>query len=151
MARVALEEFHTQKRTNDEISAGALLARSLLQQGKVDESKEAIEKALKLSEHSQDLLVRFPLAIEHAYLLSATKEVAAAEREARQVLAQTRKLGLFRLELEASLAVGEIARNTNPAVSRIQLADVEKKARARGFGLIARKASAAKGQGPPRP
>jgi tetratricopeptide (TPR) repeat protein len=151
LARVALEHFHSQKQTNGEISAGGLLARSLLQQGKISESKEAIERALKLSENSQDVLVRFHLAIEHAYLLSATKEVAAAEREARQVVAQARKLGLFRLELEASLAAGEIARNTNPAAGRIQLANVEKKARARGFGLIARKAAAAKGQRTPQP
>jgi hypothetical protein len=67
------------------------------------------------------------------------------------VVVQARKLGLFRLELEASLAEGKIARNTNPAAGRIQLADVEKKARARGFGLIARKAAAAKGQRPPHP
>jgi hypothetical protein len=50
------------------------------------------------------------------------------------------------LELEAALALGEIVKIANPANGRVQLEQVEKQAKARGFGLIAQRAAAAKGQ-----
>jgi serine/threonine protein kinase/tetratricopeptide (TPR) repeat protein/TolB-like protein len=134
------------QQTNAEIFGWTMLSRSLLQQGRTNEAQGALESASRLSKNIQDVRVLFPLAIALANLLSARKDVADAEKEARQVLAQTRKLGLFRLELEAALALGEIMKTTNPAAARAQLDEVAKKAKAKGFGLIARAAAAAKAQ-----
>ncbi len=145
LARAALDGLHGQH-LNGEISAWAVLSRSLLQQGKTDQAQEAVETASSLSENIQDVRVLFPLAIARANLFSVRNDVAAAEKEARHVLAQTRKLGLFRLELEAALALGEIMKTTNPAAARVQLEQVAKKAKEKGFGLIARRAAAAKAQ-----
>jgi len=143
LARAALDGFHGQQ-TNAEISALTVLSWSLLQQSKTNEAEEALEKASGLSKNIQDVRVLFSLAIARANLFTARKQVAAAENEARQVLAQTRELGLLRLELEAGLALGEAMKATNPAAARGELEQVAKKAEAKGFGLIARAATAAK-------
>jgi hypothetical protein len=50
-----------------------------------------------------------------------------------------------RIELEASLAIGEIQlQGKNPTLGRERLEATEKTARSQGFELIARKASAAR-------
>jgi hypothetical protein len=55
------------------------------------------------------------------------------------------KLGFSQIELEASLAIGEIQlRGKNPALGRKRLEETEKNARSKGFELIARKASSAR-------
>jgi hypothetical protein len=58
---------------------------------------------------------------------------------------EANKLGLVRIELEASLALGEILlQGKNPGLGRKRLEETEETARSKGFELIARKASAAR-------
>jgi hypothetical protein len=64
---------------------------------------------------------------------------------AQNVATEAHKLGLVRIELEASLALGEIQlQGTNPTLGRKRLAETEKDARSEGFELIAQNASAAR-------
>jgi len=145
LARAAIGEFHREKATDNEILAGALLSRSLLQQGKLNEARQAIATALKLSEKSKDVTVRMPLGIQVAYFRAAAKDFRSADLAARQVLAQATRLGFVRIQFEASLALGEIEMKAgNRVAARIQLERVEQNARAKGFELIARKATAAR-------
>jgi len=145
LARTALEVFQAQKQPDQQIYAEGLLSRSLLQQGKTGEANESIAKALKLSDKSPDVFSQLSLTLDHAYVLAATKNTLAAETAAGQVLAHSRKLGILPLQLEASLALGEIQmKGKNPAASRARLEELEKTARAKGFELIARKAAAAR-------
>jgi hypothetical protein len=70
------------------------------------------------------------------------KNLGGAETTAQEALARARNLGLFRLQLEASLALGQIQMTgPNPAAGRARLQALEKSARAKGFELIARKAA----------
>jgi hypothetical protein len=120
-----------------------MLSRALLQQGKVDEARSAVAEAIRLSEKSQDVTVRIPLMLDHAYVMAAGNDPGGAETTAQEGLTQARNLGLARLQLEASLALGQIQiRGPNRAAGRAQLQKLEKTARARGFELIARKAAA---------
>jgi eukaryotic-like serine/threonine-protein kinase len=144
-AREALETFHAQAYTNAEISAQTVLSRSLLQQGKINEASTALAAALRLAEKNRDVTLRMPLNLAHAYVLAAVTNFAAAESSARQVLGQARHLGFLQLQLEASLALGEIQmQRGHPDMGRKQLEETENTARARGFELIARKARAAR-------
>src|ERR1700723_122065 len=142
LARSAIEEFHVEHESDNEIQSEALLSRSLLQQGKLDDAKQAMARSLTLAEKSSDVTVRLPLAIQNAYTKAATRNIPTAERLAQNAMVESTKLGLIRIELEAALALGEIQmQRKNPDSGRKRLANTERVAHARGFDLIARKAN----------
>jgi tetratricopeptide (TPR) repeat protein len=145
LAREAIQEFRAEREADPEIQSEALLSRSLLQQGNLEDARKAVTRALTLSKKSSDVTIRLPLAIQNAYTQAAAKDLPDAERLARNVLVEAHKLGFVRIELEASLAIGEIQlKGRNPALGRKQLEETEQKAHSAGFELIARKASAAR-------
>ena len=75
--------------------------------------------------------------------LAAGKNLNVAESAAQEALTRARNLGLFRLQLEALLAPGQIQMiGPNANAGRARLHAVEKSARAQGFEWIARKAAA---------
>ena len=108
LAREARQEFQAERESDNEIQSETLLSRSLLQQGKFGAAQESMAGALALSKKSGDITVRLPLAIQHAYTLAAAKDLSEAERLARNVLVESTRLGMVQIELEASLAIGEI-------------------------------------------
>ncbi len=145
LARAAIQEFQTEREADREIQSEALLSRSLLQQGKLEDTQKAITRALTLSYKSSDVTVRLPLLIQNAYTRAAARDLPEGERLARNVLVEANKLGLVRIELEGALALGEIQlQGKNPALGRKRLEETEKSARSKGFELIARQASAAR-------
>jgi serine/threonine protein kinase/tetratricopeptide (TPR) repeat protein len=144
-ARAAIEEFRAEREADLEIQSEALLSRSLLQQRKFEDAQQAMARALTLSKKSSDVTVHLPLTIQNAYTRAAVKDFPEAERLARNAMVEANKLGFVRLELEASLAIGEIQlHGKNPALGRKRLEETEKTARSKGFELIARKASTAR-------
>jgi len=144
-SRTALQQFEAEKEPDQEIYAECLLSRSLLEQGRISEAHENIARAMKLSKESPDVFSQVSLALDHGKVLAATNDALAAEYVDRQVLHQTEKLGLFRLNLEASLALGEVlVGNTKTAMGRKRLDETVKTSRAKGFELIARKAETAR-------
>ena len=111
-------------------------------QGRADEAGLSISDAVRLSQKSQDVTVRIPVFLDQAYVMAARKNLDRAESTAREALNRARSLGLFRLQLEASLALGQIEMaRPNPTTGRARLLVLEKSARAKGFELIARKAA----------
>jgi len=116
-----------------------------MQQGKREDAQEAIASALTLSKKSSDVTIRLPLAIQNAYAQAAANNLVEAERLARNVLVEANKLGFVGIELEASLAIGEIElKGKDPALGRKRLDETERIAHSKGFELIARNASAAR-------
>lgn len=142
LSRTAVEAFQADAYADEEIFAQSVLSRSLLQQGKVDEARAAIAEAVRLSEKSQDVTVRIPVMLDHANFMAAGKKFGEAWKTAHQALTQAHNLSLFRLQLEASLTLGQIEMQAkHPAAARVRLHTLEKSARAKGFELIARKAA----------
>jgi eukaryotic-like serine/threonine-protein kinase len=140
LSRAAVEAFRSDAYTNEEIFAQSVLSRALLQQGKTAEASATIAEALKLSQRSQDVMVRIPVTINHAYVMAAEKDFESARITAQGALNLARKLGLTRMQLEASLALGEIEiKGPNPNAGRRELAQTEKNARSQGFELVAYK------------
>jgi tetratricopeptide (TPR) repeat protein/TolB-like protein len=138
----ALEEFQKQKRVDDEVSARAVLAQSLLAQKEPAKAQETIELALALSGQTSKRSGRFAVAITAASIDAALGRTAKATRSLRATLAEAMKTGMVSTQLEARLTLGEIEITSgNTAAGFDRLLDVEKEARARGYGLIARKAS----------
>ena len=144
LARAAIQEFRAEQERDNEIQAESLLSRSLLQQRKVEDAQDAMARALTLSQKSSDVTTRLPLAIRNAYTRAAAKDLHGAEQFARNAMVEANRLGLVQIELEASLALGEIERQgNNPAAGRKRLKETTEIAHSKGFELISRRASAA--------
>jgi tetratricopeptide (TPR) repeat protein len=144
LSRAAVETFRADAYTDEESLAQSMVSRALLQQGKPEEARTAIAEAVRLSQKSQAVLVRIPVMLDQAYLLAAGDNRGGAEVAAQDALARARNLGLFRLQLEASLALGVIQmQRRNPDMGRKRLEDTEESARSKGFELIAQKARSA--------
>jgi tetratricopeptide (TPR) repeat protein len=146
LSRAAVETFRADAYTDEESLAQSMVSRALLQQGKLDEASSAIAEAIRLSQKSQNVLVRIPVMIDQAYLLAAEDNRGGAAAAAQDAVTQARNLDLFRLQLEAALALGEIQmQERNLDMGRKRLKDTEENARSKGFALIAQKAVTAQG------
>jgi eukaryotic-like serine/threonine-protein kinase len=142
LSRAAADAFREDQYADEEIFAESILSRALLQQGKVDEARAAIAQAVRLSEKTQDVNVRISVMIDQAYVMAASSNLGRAESTAREALTRALNLGLFRLQLEASLALGQIQiMEPNHAAGRARLQTLETRARTKGFELIAQNAA----------
>jgi hypothetical protein len=88
--------------------------------------------------------VRLNWGIAAGRVLFAAGMLADARQELEAVLSEATQAGFVGYQFEARLALGETAKTSGHVVTaRSNLASLEKEARAKGFGLIARKAAAA--------
>ena len=145
LARTVLAEFRTEKEPVEEIAAEGLLSRALLDQGNISEARESIGEAFRLWKETPEIIRGLSLQVDNAWLLAASKRTADAESAAREAMAEALKLGLIRVYLEASLALGKIELRSSHGEGRARLQRLAKDARARGFVLIAQEASASLG------
>ena len=147
-ARDAAEEFRQEKATDSEVSAHIVLARSLLAQGKCPAAQEAIDGAKALLNKSENLDTHFSFRITAARVRQASgrpSDRLEAAKSLEAVLGEAKKTGFLGQELEAGLALGEIELQSGNIVrARRRLEALEKQAAAQGFGLIVRKAAAAR-------
>jgi len=144
LARRAADTFRSQAAGGGEASALAVAAEALRAQGKETEARAAVERASSLSRDSQNRLVRMPVAIASARVHGTGAGTQAAAQSLKASLDEAVAKGLFGLQLEARLALGEVEMSgRDPAAGRSRLAALEKDADAKGFALIARKARAA--------
>jgi tetratricopeptide (TPR) repeat protein len=146
--REAAEEFRRERATDSEVSAHIVLARSLLAQGKYPAAQEAIDGAKALLNKSENLDAHFSFRITAARVRQASgrpSDRLEAAKSLEAVLGEAKKAGFLGHELEAGLALGEIElQSGNVARARRRLEALERQAAARWFGLIARKAAAAR-------
>jgi eukaryotic-like serine/threonine-protein kinase len=144
LAAGAVQEFQVEQEADNELMAETVLLRSLLQQGRLDDARKAAALGNALYEKSKDVTIRLPFAVESAYTKAAMHDLVGAERLAREVDVEADKFGLVRIQLEASLAIGEFQqKGPNKAQGRVRLLKLANEARPKGFELIARKASVA--------
>ena len=71
LSRAAVETFRADAYTDEESLAQSVVSRALLQQGKADEARSAMAEAVRLSQKSQDVLVRIPVMLDQAYVMAA--------------------------------------------------------------------------------
>jgi eukaryotic-like serine/threonine-protein kinase len=150
--RQIIELFQTQKARDDEIQAWCVLARALLAEGKGAEAKEAVQHARSLAAKSQNPNMRWQAAITAARIDTAGKSLAhsaaagAARKQLAAIITKSRELGYMGIELDARLALAEIEMKTGQVTAgRAHLTAIEADAKAKGYNLIARKATTARG------
>jgi tetratricopeptide (TPR) repeat protein/TolB-like protein len=145
LAQKAVEEYQTEHAADAEAEARAIQARAFLAQHEPGKAQDAIGRALDLVRKSQDRTTRVWVDIVSAMVRASVGKPADARASLKATLAETQKYGFVRPQLEARLALGEIEMKSGHAVAgRLRLEALEKDATARGFGLIASKAAAAK-------
>jgi tetratricopeptide (TPR) repeat protein len=143
LARKAVEQFQTEHVAGSEAKARTVLAKSFLAQGEPGKAQEAIAGAVELAGKSQSL--RLDVDIASASVRAAMGNFAEAKKSLRATLAGAKKDGILRYQLEARLVLGETEMKSGHSVAgHAQLEALERDATAHGFGLIARKAAAAR-------
>jgi tetratricopeptide (TPR) repeat protein len=144
-ARRCRDQFHQEQQADDELGATTVLAEALLAQGKQAEAAKEMEAASQLAAKSQNTLVRLQFDLVSARMTLASDKPGSAGARLRQTLAEAHKHGYVGIEFDASLALAELElRSGQIAAGDMRLNALEKSARSRGFGLIARKAAAAR-------
>jgi tetratricopeptide (TPR) repeat protein len=141
LIRKALDEFQ-RERGAAEARGHVVLAQALLAQNRTQDAEKAIERATELAGKSETLRARLSVAITGARVLAASGQSGEALGRLEAVLAETKKTGLVPLQFEARLALGEVEVKSFGTAGRDRLRALEKDARVKGFGLIARKAAA---------
>ncbi|SPF46096.1 putative Lysine decarboxylase transcriptional regulator, CadC [Candidatus Sulfotelmatobacter kueseliae] len=144
-SRVA-DEFARENALRDESLANAVLSRALLEQGKTDDAKKAIDQAQGLAEKYHDREVEFFVAVTAARVRAAANTPAArtaAATRLQRVIAEATRTGFVTNALEARLALAEIEMiSGNRSSGFAHLESLRKEAGDRGLGLIAQQAAA---------
>jgi len=143
--REAAEEFRAEKLPDYEALALATLARALQAQGQIAEAGQAIEQAAQRLGKAGERRHHLSLGITAARILSAAGKHQEAMKHLNALLAEAKQIGFAGYQFDARLALGEgEIRSGQAAAGRERLATLEKEARAKGFGQIARWADAAR-------
>jgi DNA-binding winged helix-turn-helix (wHTH) protein/tetratricopeptide (TPR) repeat protein len=136
------QRFHQEKQMDDEAAASSALSRALLADGLLDQARSEIESSQQIAAKSQNILVRLQSALTHARVLLASDHPETARPVINQALQDARRHGLLGMELEVMLVQADLEqRSAHKAAAQQQLATLERMAREKGFGLIARKAA----------
>jgi ATP/maltotriose-dependent transcriptional regulator MalT len=143
LVRSALEQFKKEKQVQEEVSAHATLAKTLLKLGGLTEAKAEVAQAARLVDRNESHKVRLKMQIVAADVLSAEGKPDDAARILRRTIKDAQKAGFFVRQLEATLTLAEIeAKSGKKTEAQTLLQSVEKDARSKGFLLIAREAVA---------
>lgn len=137
-----LSSLHEHKDPTNEIGAQSLLATIALEEGDTAAATRAIAAARSLLRQSQGWEERFLFGIANGRVQAAGGRLGEARESLNTVIAETTKHGNVRYQLEARLALCEVEAKTDPGSARVHAKTLEKDARSKGFGLIARKAVA---------
>jgi DNA-binding winged helix-turn-helix (wHTH) protein/tetratricopeptide (TPR) repeat protein len=149
LLRAAIAEFESDKGEPDACIAYTVLSRALLAEGELDEARSTVRHALELSRSSSDPALKLAAAIQEAYLkiadatshLTTRRDFSEPHRELQRAILTAKRLGYYRLECEARLALGELELHFTPAIACAHLRLLEEQSHSRGMDLISRKAA----------
>ncbi len=142
-ARECKQQFHQDQQADDELHASGILVESLLAQGKVSDAQQEASSSSSLAAKSQNVLSRLEFQIASARAVLAGEHPVGARPSLERIVLEAHKHGFVGAEFEARLALVELAKKTQHGnVAQAQLSSLEESARAKGFGLILRHATA---------
>ncbi len=147
LVRTALAEFEKEKSDPDSSSAYAILSHALLIQGKFEEADKASRRAAELSLTSSDPALKLSAAIQQARVQGAYPEnqstnLEAAIEQLHSTISTAKRLGYYRIECEARLALAELELKLNPSLGRKHLTDLAAETRNHHLELLARQSEA---------
>ena len=139
------EKFHRDKAADDELEAVTVLVQALLTEGKDSDAQKEIEASQSFAQKNQNRLLRLRFELVAAQALFASDHPESARSRLEGILKEARAHDFVSVGLEAQLAVAQMEKKLGHAgAAQAQLIILERTAREKGFGLIARKASDAR-------
>jgi serine/threonine protein kinase/tetratricopeptide (TPR) repeat protein len=141
-ARQASSVFAKSEAFDNEAAAQAILARSLLAQGNLEEARRATEEAVALAKKVAAPAPGFEVALADARVNAKSGNWNKARMELEEMIASTHKIGYLSYEYQARLALAEIDLWSGSGSARLHLRALEKDARAKGLLLVANQAHA---------
>jgi len=143
LARVCTGEFQKEGDTDNEILSHAVLARVLLEQERLGDARAEIAKATSLLPKTQKFIAQARTLLISSRISIAEGNLAAARNGLTRLEADARKHNSVPIQLSAQLAAAQLElKSGSTRQAQIDLSALQKGAQAKGFGLIARKASA---------
>ena len=140
--RECREQFHREQQADDELGASFSLINALLAQGKQGEAEKEMETAQQLGNASQNRFLRLQFELTSGRVLLASDRPETSRTLLLRVASDAHHYGFVGLELADKLALAQLANKTKHiSQAEIQSHALQKSASAKGFGLIARKAS----------
>lgn len=141
-ARVAMMEFREEKQADDELTAAAVLIEALLAQGKAPDARAAVDGEAQVVAKNQNQPVGIKFAIVAGRATAATGKLSAARSALETTLKNEIKMGFLAYQLETRVALAEIEiMSGRLRTGRAHLAAAAAEAKAKGYNLVARKAS----------
>jgi tetratricopeptide (TPR) repeat protein len=145
LLRPAIGEFERENASPDAADAYTLLSRSLLMEDKIDEARNALNRAAEFSRKTPDAALKLQIEIQRARISSAASlrdsaSSTISRQIVRAVIATAKKLGYYNLECEARMALNEAEMKSDRLLGRSHLAQLASEARSHGLELLARKA-----------
>lgn len=155
LASQAAEEFATDKSPGDEAFARIVMARAFLAQNKFTEAEAALAKAATLARNNPSRILHFEMSLASAYekVEARTRPDRSSVTEAKTILEsslnEATRCGYLGYQFRLRLALGDIELNHGRAATgRASLEALSKDALAKGFGFVARSATAMLDAGP---
>jgi tetratricopeptide (TPR) repeat protein len=140
LARQNVPIFEKANSGSDNSWAHALLARSLLSEGKVTEAQEAASQAMTISRQVSGESSSYEAVLADSRVKARSGKRAEARKELETMLASARKHGYRLYEFNARLALAEIEIEAHSPWAPSRLAALENDARTNGAVLVANQA-----------
>lgn len=146
--------FEQDRNKGDELDGYLALGKALLAQGKIQESKAAVDRAKSLTDLHEFPVLAMPLELLELRVKAAGVSPASAGRETllgvqrdlKALVQRAHQVGFYTQESEARLALGEVETKLTPAVGIAHLSAFASDALKRGFVLYADQAGKIKSQ-----
>jgi DNA-binding winged helix-turn-helix (wHTH) protein/tetratricopeptide (TPR) repeat protein len=148
LLRPAITEFENERVDPAAADAYALLGRALAAQGRIDDARAALRRALELSSAASGPASKLDLAIQSARVeiagaghgASGRTGIASARQQLRSVIETAKKLGYYQIECQGRLALDELETQEDPAAGAAHLTALAQEAHSHGLELLARQA-----------
>jgi tetratricopeptide (TPR) repeat protein len=138
----SIHEFHNEHAFDSEITARAVLAIALTEQGKATQAYEQIKAAALLVAGNRNKNVKLGFEIATASVEATMGKSAEAIKRLRSTIAISKRMEYFTRQLSGRLALAKIEIQSGQIVTgRAHLDVLERDARSKGFALIARQAA----------
>ncbi|HEY0702463.1 MAG TPA: tetratricopeptide repeat protein [Candidatus Acidoferrales bacterium] len=149
-ARACQKQFHDLQQPDDEMAASLVVINALLAQGQDADAKNELAAAQPLAAKNQNALPRLQFDLASAQIQLASDHPDAARPQLEKTLQAARQHGFLGLEFQTRLALAQLDKKSGRnAAAESQFANLEASATSKGFGHIARQASAAATANPP--
>jgi hypothetical protein len=116
-ARKCSDQFHQEQQADDELVARVVLVQALLDQGKHANAQKEMGDGQPLASKSENSLLRLRFALVSARVTLVSDHPRSSQRPLEQVVQLARLHGFVGIELDAQLALAQLATRIEPAAT----------------------------------